>query len=122
MKSHREPFWPFASAWDEALAADGPATIFTLDPKGLLRADAERTREVGLELGVLAHEGGHHYIVTDRATGVLMYLYVTHPALAEHQLRADAVRVTDAETAIREVNGQWERRGSKRGFEPSRQG
>lgn len=108
MKSQREPFWPFASAWDEALAASGPATIFTLDPKGLLRADAERTREVGLEDGALPHQGPHHYLLTDRATGVRMYLFVTHPALAEHQLRADAARVPDAETAIRQVNGQWE--------------
>lgn len=122
MKSVREPSWPFASAWDEALASAGPATIFTLDPKGLLRADAERTREVGLTLGVLAHQGAYHYIVTDRVTGVLMYLYVTHPALAERQLRADAVQVPDAATAIREVNGQWEGRGSRTRFQPNREG
>lgn len=110
MKSSREPFWPFASAWDEALAADGPGTIFTLDPKQLLRADAERTREIGLEHGALANLGAHHFIVTDRATGVLMYLFVTHPTLAEHQLRADARRVPDLDSAVREVAGQWERR------------
>ncbi len=107
MKSHREPFWPFASAWDEALAVQGPATIFTLDPKGLLRADAERTREIGLEHGSLANAGPHHYLLKDRATGVLMYAFVTHPTLAEAQLRADAAPVPDALTAQQAVAGQW---------------
>lgn len=110
MKTEREPAWPFASAWDEALAASGPATIFMPDPKGLLRADAERTREVGIEQGALPNLGPHHYLATDRATGVVMYLYVTHPALAERQLRADAVRVADAEQAFAAVSGQWARR------------
>ena len=103
----REPHYPFASAWDSALAADGPATIFTLDPKGLLRADAERTREVGLEHGVLPNLGGSHHVVTDRATGVKMYLYVTNPLLAERQLRGDAVLVPDGGTARAVVADQW---------------
>ncbi len=105
----REPHWPFASAWDAALAAMGPATIFTLDPKGLLRADAERTREVGLENGALPNVGPGHYVAVDRATGVKMYLYVTHPVLAERQLRADAERVADGATARAIVAEQWAR-------------
>lgn len=105
----REPHWPFASAWDAALAKDGPATIFTLDPKGLLRADAERTREVGLEQGALPNAGPSHWVAVDRATGVKMYLYVTHPALAERQLRADARRVADGAAARAEVADQWVR-------------
>lgn len=105
--SARAPDWPFASPWDAALAASGPATIFTLDPKGLLRADAERTREVGLEHGALPNEGAHHYVVTDRATAVKMYLYVTHPLLAERQLRGDAQRVGELAEAVRVVRGQW---------------
>ncbi len=103
----REPHWPFASAWDAALAKDGPASIFTLDPKGLLRADAERTREVGLEQGALPNVGASHWVVVDRATGVKMYLLVTHPALAERQLRADARLVADGVVARAEVADQW---------------
>lgn len=105
--SDREPHWPFASAWDAALAASGPATIFTLDPKGLLRADAERTREVGLQHGALPNVGGSHYIAIDRATGVKMYLYVTNPALALNQLRADCELVGDGGIARAAVAGQW---------------
>lgn len=111
MAGSREPYWPFATAWDQALAASGPAAIFTLDPKGLLRADAERTREIGLTDGALPNEGPSHYVVTDRATGVHMYLYVTHPHLAEHQPHADARRVPDAAAAIEVVRAQWSRRG-----------
>ena len=106
-RSAREPWWPYASAWDEALAANGPATLFTLDPKGLLRADAERTREVGLEHGALPNTGGLHYVAVDRATGVKMYLYVTHPTLAEKQLRADAHIVADGAAARDAVSAQW---------------
>jgi len=106
--SAREPFWPFASAWDQQLAAFGPGTIFTLDPKGLLRADAERTREIGLTQGALVNEGPHHFLVTDRATRVKMYLFVTHPALAEQQPKADAIRVENAKIAIDAVRVQWQ--------------
>lgn len=107
MATPREPYAPFASAWDQALAASGPAAIFTLDPKGLLRADPERTREIGLTDGALPNAGPSHYVVTDRATGVRMYLYVTHPHLAEHQPNADARAVETAELAIADVRAQW---------------
>jgi len=113
--SDREPHWPFASAWDAALAEAGPASIFTLDPKGLLRADAERTREVGLEQGALPNAGPSHWVAVDRATGVKMYLYVTHPALAERQPRADARPVPDGAAARAEVAEQWVRQPRAKG-------
>lgn len=108
MPSSREPFWPFATAWDQQLASSGPGTIFTLDPKGLLRADAERTREIGLTHGALSNEGPHHFLVTDRATGVKMYLFVTHRALAEQQPKADAMEVETSKIAIDAVRAQWQ--------------
>lgn len=104
----------FASAFDAALAQAGPPAIFTPDPAGRLRVDPERTRELVLLLGELP--GGPlepaHYVLTDRVTGVRMYLFVTAPVLAERQPRGEVERVTDGATALARVREGWLSAGS----------
>lgn len=97
----------FASEWDEALAAAGPPAIFTLDPEGKLRVDPERTREIFLvDRSLSGHDPGH-WVLTDRRTGLRLYLYVTHPALARLQPRGDVEQFGDAASAIEKAMEQW---------------
>lgn len=99
----------FASPFDAELARVGPPAIFTVDPTGRLRVDPERTREMVMVLGALPAGPPEpaHYVITDRATRVRMYLFVTAPAFAERQPRADAERVPDAATAMERVRAAW---------------
>lgn len=97
----------FASEWDEALAAAGPPSIFTLDPEGKLRVDPERTREIFLLDPTLAGRDPGHWVLTDRRTGLRLYLYVTHPALAQRQPRGDVQQFPDADSAIEQAMQQW---------------
>ena len=97
----------FASAWDEELYQSGPPTLFSLDPKGLLRADPERTREIYLLVGPLAGRDPGHFVLRDRVTGLAMYVLVSHAALATAQPRADVTRHPDAVSAIAETEKQW---------------
>lgn len=101
----------FASPFDAALADAGPPAIFTVDPQGRLRVDPERTREMVLELGHLpaGPPVPGHYVLVDRATGLALYLFVTHPLLAERQPRGTAEACPDAATALARVRAQWVR-------------
>lgn len=98
---------PFASEWDEALARTGPPAIFTLDPEGKLRVDPERTREIYLQQPAMLGRIAGHYVLTDRATGLRLYLFVTHAALAERQPRGEVVAYPDAASALRQTVEQW---------------
>lgn len=97
----------FASWWDRRLAAEGPPAIFTLDARGDLRVDPERTREAELLVGVPEGREPAHFVLTDGATGVRLYLYVTHPALALCQPRGTVERFPDSAAAIAEAVEQW---------------
>lgn len=89
----------FASAFDEGLFAYGPPAIFTLDPRGHLRVDPERTREIYiLHTDFTAREPGF-YVLTDRATGLRLVLVVTHRAMAEMQPRSSWERFESYEAA-----------------------
>lgn len=96
----------FASIFDERLFLDGPPAIFTLDPRGQLRVDPERSREIYIMLDPGAREPGF-YVLTDRATGVKMLLVVTHPVMAERQPRAIARRFPDYASAAAEAVQEW---------------
>ena len=98
---------PFASPWDAAMATSGVPCIFTLDPRGELRVDPERTREGWLVVGDPGPPVPSDFVLTDAATGVRMYLFVTHPALAAMQPRGEVRAVTPAE-GMAEARGQWE--------------
>jgi hypothetical protein len=97
----------FASPWDEALLHHGPPTLFTLDPKGFVRADPERTREIFLLVGTPEGREIGHYVLTDRVTGLRMYALVNHPLLATAQPRADVARFPDYASAVAETVQQW---------------
>lgn len=96
----------FASIFDERLFHEGPPAIFTLDPKGKLRVDPERSREIYLELDPGAREAGH-YVLTDTVTGLRMYLLVTHPLMAEKQPRGTVERFDDYAPAVEAAGKQW---------------
>lgn len=96
----------FASAFDQELFAYGPPAIFTLDPRGHLRVDPERTREIYiLHTDFTAREAGF-YVLTDRATGLRLVLVVTHRAMAEMQPRASWERFATYEAAFRAGSGE----------------
>lgn len=105
MAERTEP--PWASAWDEELFRYGPPSMFTLDPKGFLRADPERTRECYLLIGAPEGRDPGHFVLTDRVTGLRMYTLVSHAALAECQPRADVRRFPDFASARAETVEQW---------------
>jgi hypothetical protein len=100
----------FASDYDALHYAGGPPAVFTRDPKGELRVDPERSREMWKlappEAGV-ARDGGT-WVLTDRVTGVKMVLVTNHAPFAELQPRADAHRC-DHDVACAEVDAQWMR-------------
>ncbi|MFZ5477176.1 MAG: hypothetical protein ACOZNI_10410 [Myxococcota bacterium] len=97
----------FASEFDARAFHDGPPAMFTMDVRGELRVDPERTREIGLLGPLPAEREVAHYVLVDRATGVKMYALVTHPSLAERQPRADARRCASHDEAVAEVAAQW---------------
>lgn len=96
----------FASAYDEALFLDGPPAIFTLDPRGQLRVDPERTREMYMVGAPGPREEGF-YVLYDGATGVRVLLVVTHPCMAEWQPRGRVCRFADYASAAAEAVQQW---------------
>ena len=97
----------FNTAWDEACFLHGPASIFTVDHKGWIKVDPDRTREICLLLGVLPREEPSHWGLTDARTGLRLYLCVTHPALAERQPRGTVQRFETAEEALAWVDMRW---------------
>ncbi len=111
---------PFASPFDERLYAEGPPALFTLDPRGELRVDPERTREILLLCPDLDSRGGGTsprnaprtesdttWVLTDTVTGLRMVLVATHPALAALQPRGTAEAAPSFEAALAQVRAQW---------------
>lgn len=96
----------FASAFDEALYTSGPPACFTLDPRGHLRVDPERTREIYLLHRIEGREIGH-YVLTDAVTGLRLYLLVTHPLFATAQPRGTVERHPDHTSATLAAAEQW---------------
>lgn len=90
----------FASRFDERLFEEGPPAIFTRDPRGQLRVDPERSREIYL-LGDPGPREPAHFVLTDGRTGLRLYLLVTHPELATRQPRGEVQRFPDGESALR---------------------
>lgn len=97
----------FASLYDEACFRDGPPALFTPDPRGNLRVDPERTREIWLLQPSPSGREAAVYVLTDRATGVKMLLATNCPVLAELQPRGPVERLPDYDTARAVVAAQW---------------
>jgi hypothetical protein len=96
----------FASPFDERLFHEGPPALFTLDPSGRLRVDPERTREAYLLVTPTGRDPGH-FVLADRATGLRMYVLVSHTALATCQPRADVIAHPDYASAVADTVAQW---------------
>jgi hypothetical protein len=105
----------FASVFDAVMFREGPPALFTLDPRGELRVDPERTREILLQepsaAGLTSWEDAPRspgtWVLRDRATGLRMVVVVTHAWLATLQPRAEATPAGDFAQALAEVRAQW---------------
>lgn len=97
----------FASKYDEAAFFHGPPAVFLPDPRGNLRVDPERTRELWLEVPEPAGGEGGVYVATDRATGVKMVIASNAPALVAALPRVTVVKAADYASARAEVAAQW---------------
>lgn len=86
----------FCSPFDATLAASGPAAIFLPDREGLLRFDAEWTRDAwGRAPG--PHEIGLRWaLVRDHTTGFVGILLVSSPTLLVEHPHMD-VRLFDTQ-------------------------
>jgi len=89
----------FCSPFDATLASDGPAAVFLLDREGLLRFDAEWTRDAwGRHPG--PHERGVFWtLVRDRASGFVQRVLVTGRDLLREHPRLEARTFDDADAA-----------------------
>lgn len=79
----------FCSSFDATLATEGTAAVFLPDREGLLRFDAEWTRDAWER-----HPGPHERVPTwtllrDRDTGFVMLALVTAPTLLPDHPRMD---------------------------------
>lgn len=80
----------FATAFDEALANSGPPAVFLPDREGLLRFDADWTRDCWERAPGELSAGWTWVLLRDRATRFVNLLLVTSPALLASHPRADA--------------------------------
>lgn len=101
------PPFDFNTTWDEAIFLHGPASIFSLDHKGWLKVDPERTRDVWLILGPLPRQEAGHYVLQDKITGLKTYICVTNAELAAHIPRALLTPYPTAQEAWAIVQAQW---------------
>jgi hypothetical protein len=92
------PVLPFGDLWDRALALEGPPAIFTLDPRGQLRLNPERTRDHGRRVADPGPAGPHHGLIRDRATGFVLYAFATGAGLLQSSDRDD-IRLFDSQPA-----------------------
>ena len=79
----------FATAFDEALATSGPPAVFLPDREGLLRFDADWTRDCWERATDALAAGQVWVLLRDRATGFVNLLLVTSPALLVAHPRGD---------------------------------
>lgn len=97
----------FASRFDQDAFHAGPPALFTVDPRGQLRIDPERTREAYLALPDISGRDEGIWLMTDRATGVQMVLVSNQSALVHAQDRSTGVRYPDYASALAETVKQW---------------
>jgi hypothetical protein len=91
----------FADRFDEILAREGPAAVFTRTPDSQLKLDLFRTRDAWqrARTDTPALEPCH-CLYTDRATRFVQYVLVTSPELCWNEPRADVERYASAEKAL----------------------
>lgn len=93
---------PFATRFDAVLASEGVPAIFTLDPAGQLRLSPTRTREAweSVPAGETPRREPCWCLLRDRATGWVMLVLATAPALCARHPRADVARYPSAAAAL----------------------
>ena len=89
----------FATAFDEALAQSGPPAVFLPDREGLLRFDADWTRDCWERVEGPMAAGWTWVLLRDRATRFVNLLLVTAPALLAAHPRADVRAYTSFDEA-----------------------
>ena len=91
----------FADRFDEILAREGPAAVFTRTPDGDLKLDVFRTRDAWQRARTeTPPREPCHCLYTDRATGWVQYVLVTSPELCWNEPRADVERYASAAEAL----------------------
>lgn len=98
----------FCSPFDEALARNGPASVFLLDREGALRFDATWTRD-GWGRAPGPHPRGDRWLLArDRGSGFVQLLLVTSPTLLVDHPRLDlrAFETRAEAEAARRIFGQ----------------
>lgn len=81
----------FCGPFDRALAASGAPAVFLVDNEGLLRFDADWTRDAWHRLGrIPAPAGQTWFLARDRATGYVLLVMATSPELLADHPRLDA--------------------------------
>jgi len=107
LPSHME----FCSPFDAALAAAGPPAVFLPDREGLLRFDAEWTRDAwGRNPGPHA-PGARWTLLRDHDTGFVMLALVTSPTLlpepdGHHRMDVRSFDSAEDATAARATYGE----------------
>lgn len=96
---------PFADTFDGAVARAGVPALFTVDARGALRLDPDRTRDAWSRLDAPPAREAALYLVRDRATGWVQLMLSTSPALVEGHPRADAARYPSVAAAREALSG-----------------
>ena len=96
------------SPFDEVLAEDGPAAVFTLDHKGRLGVDEARTRESWTRISSVGEFAHCHCLFEDLATGWHQYVLVTSPELCRDHPRARVHQFPSAEAALDALSAMGE--------------
>jgi hypothetical protein len=91
---------PFRDPFDAAMAQAGPPAVFTLDHKGQLGLNPERTRDAWQQLGREPAPGTVHALLRDRATGFVLYARLGSPELYADAPRADRALYPDEDAAL----------------------
>jgi hypothetical protein len=94
-----DPFAPFCSAFDAALADAGPPALFLEDPEGRLRFDPEWTRDAWGRTPAV-RPGRCWALARDADSGYVQIVLSTSPDLVLHHPRA-TFRAFDAEAPAR---------------------
>jgi hypothetical protein len=91
---------PFRDPFDQAMAGQGPPAVYTVDHKGQLGLNVERTRHAWQLAGGDLSSGVCHCLYRDHATGFVTYVLATSPGLCAAHPRADIARFDSEELAL----------------------
>ena len=100
----------FCTPFDQVLAEEGTPAVFLHDPEGLLRFDAEWTRDAWQRVDPAdrtvgpTERGWRWVLATDRASGFTSVVLCTSPQLLRHHPRMDCAHLEDRGEAFRALH------------------